>query len=112
MSLLQAFKPKEQPHELIFPRKGPIDASPQGMDGGIEDPFTPSLGALAVAGILSDVGDHARIENALAIVRGIKASIELQIGSSQVQTDRCVYTDGHGIAGADVHIRSVFKFKG
>jgi len=43
---------------------------------------------LAVAGILCDVGDHARLEHALAIVRGIKASVEIQIGSSQVQTDR------------------------
>jgi hypothetical protein len=39
------------------------------MDGGIEEPFTPSLGALAVAGILFDIGDHARIENTLTIVR-------------------------------------------
>jgi hypothetical protein len=52
VSLLQVFKPKQQPLELILPRKGPIDASPQGMDGGIEEPFAPSLGALAVAGIL------------------------------------------------------------
>src|SRR5215475_15729898 len=58
------------------------------MDGGIEEPLAPSLGALAVPGILCDVGDHARIEHALAIVRGIKASVEIQIGSSKLQTDR------------------------
>jgi hypothetical protein len=88
VSLLHVFKTKPPPLELVLPRKGPIDASPQSMDGGIEEPFAPSLGALAVAGILCDVGDHARIENARAIVRGIKASVEIQIGSSQVQTDR------------------------
>jgi len=58
------------------------------MDGGIEEPLAPSLGALAVPGILCDVGDHARIEHALAIVRGIKSSVEIQIGSCKVQTDR------------------------
>jgi hypothetical protein len=42
----------------------------------------------AVAWILFNVGDHAGIENALTIVRGIKASVEIQIGVSQVQTDR------------------------
>ena len=81
------FKPQEEPLELIFPRKSPIDARPQGMNGGIEEPFAPSLGALAVAGILFNVGDHTSVENALTIVRGIKASVEIQIGSSKVQPD-------------------------
>ena len=36
MSLLQVFKPQEQPLEFILPRKGPINARPQRMDGGIE----------------------------------------------------------------------------
>jgi hypothetical protein len=36
MSLLQVFKPQEQPLECILPRKGPINARPQRMDGGIE----------------------------------------------------------------------------
>ena len=38
------------------------------MDGGIEQPFAPTLGALAVTRILLDVGDHTGIENALTIV--------------------------------------------
>jgi hypothetical protein len=88
MSLLNMFKTQEEPLELIFPSECPINASPQGMDGGIEEPLASSLGALAVAGILFDVGDHARIENAFAIVRGIKARVKIQIGSSQVQPDR------------------------
>ena len=37
--------------------------------------------------ILFDVGDEARIEYALPIVRGIKAAIEVEIGASQVQPD-------------------------
>jgi hypothetical protein len=36
MSLLNALKTKEEPLEFILPRKGPVDASPQRMNGGIE----------------------------------------------------------------------------
>ena len=57
------------------------------MDGGVEQPLAPTLGGLAVARILFDVGNQARIENALAIVRGIKAAIEIEIGASEVQPD-------------------------
>jgi hypothetical protein len=88
MSLLNMFKTQQEALELILPGECPINARPQRMDGGIEEPLAPSLGALAVPGILCDVGDHARIENALAIVRGIKSSVEIQIGSCKVQTDR------------------------
>jgi hypothetical protein len=54
------------------------------MHGGIEEPLVSALGALAVAGIFLNVGNHARIENTSAIVHGIKASIEIQIGSSKL----------------------------
>jgi hypothetical protein len=95
VSLLKVFKTKQHSLECILPRKGPIDTRPQRMDGGIEEPLASALGALAVAGILFDVGNHARIENAFAIVRGIKASIEIQISSSKLQTDRF----GHPLQG-------------
>ena len=55
------------------------------MASGVEEPLAPTLGALAVAGILWDVGDQAGIENALPIVRRIKAAIEIEIGASEVQ---------------------------
>jgi hypothetical protein len=55
MSLLQVFKPQEQPLEFVLPRKGPIDPRPQGMNGGIEEPLASSLGSLAVAWVLFDV---------------------------------------------------------
>jgi hypothetical protein len=95
MPLLQVFKTQQQPLEFIFPRKGPIDASPQGVDSGLEESLAPSLGALAVAEILFDIGDQASIENALTIVCGIKTSVEIQIGSSKVQADRL----GHSLQG-------------
>ena len=35
VSWLQVFKTKQQPIERILPRKGPIDASPQGMESDV-----------------------------------------------------------------------------
>ena len=85
--LLDAFKSEQQPLEFVLPRKGPLDTHPQGMDGGVEQPLPPALGALAVAGILWDIGDQARIEDALPIVCRIKTAIEIEIGTSEVQPD-------------------------
>jgi hypothetical protein len=65
MPLLDAFKSEQEPLELIFPRKGPLDSHPQHMDGFIEEAFASALWGLTVAGILFDIGDEARIENAL-----------------------------------------------
>ena len=55
------------------------------MDRGIEQPFASTLRVLAVSGVLGDIGDQTYVENALAIVGGIKAPIEVEIGASQVQ---------------------------
>ena len=57
------------------------------MDGGVEQPLAPSLGSFTVAWVLFNVGDHAGIENAFAIVRGIEATIEVELGASEVQPD-------------------------
>jgi len=56
------------------------------MDHFIEEAFASALGVLAIPRILFDVWDHAGVENAFAIVRGIKATIEVEIGASEVQT--------------------------
>ena len=77
------FKPQEEPLELIFPRKGPIDTRPQGMDGGIEEPLPPSLRGFAMARVLCDIRDHTGVEHALAVVRGIEAGIKIQISASE-----------------------------
>src|SRR3989442_15399815 len=50
------------------------------MNRGVEEPLAPALGTLTVARILGDVGDQTRIEDALPIVRRIKAAIEIEIG--------------------------------
>ncbi len=60
------------------------------MDGFVEEAFASAFRGLAVAGILFDIGhigDQAGIENALAIVRGIKAPIKVELGTSEVQPD-------------------------
>ena len=57
------------------------------MDGGVEEAFASTLGRLAVARILFDVGNQASIENALPMMRRIKAAIEIERGPSEVQPD-------------------------
>jgi hypothetical protein len=81
--LLDTFKAEQQPLERILPGKGPLDTHSQRMDGFVEEAFASALGVLVVPGILFDVGDHARIENALAIRSGVKAAIEIDISPSE-----------------------------
>src|SRR5215470_8185626 len=57
------------------------------MDGFVEEAWASTLRGLAVAGILGDVGDQTRIEDALPIVCRIKAAIQIEIGPSEVQSD-------------------------
>src|SRR5918999_1968492 len=78
------------------------------MESCVEEALAPTLGALAVPGILWDVGDQARIEDHLPIVRGIKAAIEVKVGSFEVQTN----LSGHRLQGLqplgqEHHIRFV-----
>src|SRR2546427_8815775 len=61
--LLDAFKTEQQPLAFVLPRKGPFDPHPQRMDGSIEESLASALGRLALARILFDVGDEARMEN-------------------------------------------------
>jgi hypothetical protein len=54
------------------------------MDSFVEETFASELWGLAVAGIFFDIRDHVGIENHLPIVRGIKATIEVNLGASEV----------------------------
>jgi hypothetical protein len=54
------------------------------VEGGVEEPLAPALGALAVAGILGDVGEQAHIKYTLAIVGGIKAAVAIDLGAAAV----------------------------
>jgi hypothetical protein len=84
--LLNTLKPQEEPLELVFPGKGPFDTHPQRMDGFVEEAFASTLDSLAVARILFDIGDQACVKNALAIACGIKAAIEVEVGSTEIDT--------------------------
>ena len=55
------------------------------MDSGVEEAFAAALGALAVTGVLLDIGDEADIKNTLSIAGGIKTAIEVEVGASEVQ---------------------------
>jgi len=87
VSLLDACKTEQESLERIFPGKGALHAHPQRMDGGVEEAFAAALWGLAVARILFDIGDQAGIENTFPIVRGIKATIKIEISTSEVQPD-------------------------
>ena len=57
------------------------------MDGFVEEAFASALCSFSIARVLFDVRNHACIENALAIVCGIKSGVEIDIGAFEVQTD-------------------------
>jgi hypothetical protein len=57
------------------------------VDGGVEQPFPPTLSGFAITRILFDVGDQPRIEDHLPIALGIKAAIEVEIGASEIHPD-------------------------
>ena len=61
------------------------------MDSGVEEAFAAALGALAVTGVLLDIGDEADIKNTLSIAGGIKTAIEVEVGASEVHTDLLSY---------------------
>ena len=108
MALLAVFKPEQQPLELVFPRKGPLDTQPQGVEGFVEQPLASAFGGLAIARILFDVRNHTGIEDALPIAGGIKTAIEINIGTSQVYPDLLGHLlQGMQPLGQEYHIRFI-----
>jgi hypothetical protein len=85
VALLDVLKPEQQPLAFVLPRKGALDSQAERMEGGIEEPRAPALRALTVARILGDVGEQARIENALPVPCAITTAIEVEVSTSQVQ---------------------------
>ena len=113
MPLLYTFKSWQQPFELIFPRKSSLDTHPQRVDGFVEEPLASALRGLAVTGICLDIGDHAGIENALPIVCGIKAAIEVEVGVSEVQPSLLGHLlQGFEALGKEHHIRFIDRSHG
>jgi hypothetical protein len=83
VSRLDAFKSEQSPLARVLPRKGPLNAQASRMDGGVDEPVAPPLGALAVARRLWAVRDHPRVENALPRRSGVKTAIELALSPSE-----------------------------
>jgi len=80
-------KAKQQTPELIFPGKQPLDGTESLFeDGGIEQRLTTSLGMLSAARVRIDVGDHAAIEDGLAIERAIVHTVQAHDAALQVQS--------------------------
>jgi hypothetical protein len=108
MPRLDAFKSEPPPFALVLPRQGARDAHPQRMDGFVEEAFASALRALTVAGMLCDLGDQASIANALPIMGGIKATIEVEGGALPVSPDRLgPLLPGFEALGKEHHIRFV-----
>ena len=91
MAPLDALKPKEQPLACVLPCKGPLDSSPQGMDGCIEQPLAPPLGGLAMARIFLNVRNHSGIEDRLSIRLRIELAIEIELRIFQHQSRELGY---------------------
>jgi hypothetical protein len=77
VSLLDAFQAEQSPLELVLPRKGPLNAHASRMDGGVDEPLAPPLGARAVARLLWDVRAHPRVDNALPRRSGVKPALAI-----------------------------------
>jgi hypothetical protein len=74
----------------------------------IEQPLAPTLGSFTVPGILFDVGDQTRVADHLSIACGIKATIEVEVGASQVHSNLLGHLlQGVQTLGKEHHIRFI-----
>src|SRR3954468_1969026 len=68
VQLTEAIKPKQETPELVFPSKHPLDRLKSFLKyRRVKHRLAASLGLLSAARIRIDVGDHAAIENRLAV---------------------------------------------
>ena len=110
-----ALEPEQQAAaELILPIKYALD----GIEGfleyvSIEQRFPATLGKLPASGIGIDVGDHAAVEESLAlpILPAIVDAIQTDDGSLKVQTNRTGHSH-HVWQGRSQERRFVVKFPG
>src|SRR5712691_3430094 len=74
----------------------------------LKNRLRPRLGRLRLRGFSGMLGDHARVENALAIRSGVKAAVEIDIGPSEVQTDLLGHLlQGFQTLGQQDHVRLI-----
>jgi hypothetical protein len=64
---------------FIIPRKGPLHAQSQRMNGGIEQPLPSALRDLAIARVSLDVRNEPCVEDRLAIIPGVETAIQVEL---------------------------------
>jgi hypothetical protein len=92
----------QQSAKLVNPSETAFTAKALGVDSGIEQAFTPTLGRFAVALIFGHVGDHAMIKTDFAGCTGIKGTI----GIEQRPTDDQPQTFHHFEGGLKVGLQT------
>jgi hypothetical protein len=83
-----ALEAQQKPAELVFPGKHPFDC-PEALceNGWIEDHLASPLRLLSTARIGVDVGNHATIEDRLAVGPAVVDAIETDDAASKVNAD-------------------------
>ena len=72
VQLTEAIEAKQEPPELVFPSKHPLDRLESFLKyRRIKERLAASLGLFSTTRIRVDVGDHATIENGLAVGRAV-----------------------------------------
>ena len=78
MTFLLGFKTEKQPFEFVFPRKDAFDGEAGRVGNIIEETFSAPFGLFAVARVFSNVGFHSGVEDVLAIGFAVKARIQVE----------------------------------
>ena len=80
-----AVKADEQRAELINPGETAFVGKAPFVDLGVEQAFASTLGSLAIAFVLSDVGDNPIVETDFAGLAGIKSAVGVEKRACDVQ---------------------------
>jgi hypothetical protein len=89
VELTEAIKTKQQSPELVFPSKHAFNRREAFLKyRQFKEPLAASLGLLSTTRIRVDVGDHAAIENGLALRAAIIDAIETDDATLKIQADR------------------------
>src|ERR1700733_7220453 len=80
-----ALEAQQQPAEFVFPGKYPLNR-PEALleDGWLEDRLAAPLGLLSATRIGVDVGNHAAVEDRLAVDPAVVNTIETDDGAAEI----------------------------
>src|SRR3984957_6595309 len=83
-----AFEAKQQPAELVLPSKYPLDRAEALLeDDRLEDRLAAPLGRLSAARVGVDVGNHAAVEDRLAVDPAVVDTIKTDDGAAEIYSD-------------------------